>query len=126
MSSEDPEHPIESALVPAGGRGWLAARPGEQTVRILFAEPQTIRQIRLLFVDDEQERTQEFVLRWSSDRGTYREIVRQQYNFSPGGATCELEDYRVDLEGLTALDLTIVPDVRGRPARASVAELRLA
>ena len=39
---------------------------------------------RPVFQEDEQERTQEFVLRWSPDGGqSYREIVRQQYNFSP-------------------------------------------
>jgi hypothetical protein len=38
-------------------------------------------------------RTQEFVLRWSRDTGhSFREIVRQQWNFSPSGGTREVED----------------------------------
>src|SRR5438552_9305056 len=43
-------------------------------------------------------RTQEFVLRWrSEDDPGFREIVRQQWNFSPPQTTREIEDYQVDL-----------------------------
>jgi hypothetical protein len=127
VSSEDTKHPIESALVPNSGLSWRAAQPGKQTLRLVFDKPQKIRGIRLVFLEDEQERTQEFVLRWSSDSGhTYREIVRQQYNFSPPGTTQELEDYAVEIHGLTTLELTIVPDISERSAHASVAQLRLA
>jgi hypothetical protein len=52
--------------------------------------------------------------------------VRQQYNFSPAGATRESEDYEVALDGVTALELVITPDVSGGPARASLEWLRLA
>jgi hypothetical protein len=127
VTSEDPSHPIEAALVPATGSGWRAAQPGRQTVRLIFDEPQTIKRVRLLFQEDDQERRQEFVLRWSADGGkSYREIVRQQYNFSPPGTTRECEDYTVQLNALTTLELTIIPDVSGQPVRASLAELRLA
>ena len=57
---------------------------------------------------------------------TYREIVRQQYNFNPPGTTSELEDYTVDLSGVTGLELSITPDIGGSGARASLARLRLA
>ncbi len=127
ISSEDAAHPIESALIPNTGSGWRAAQPGKQTVRLLFDKPQKIRSIRLVFQENEQERTHEFVLRWSPDSGqSYREIARQQYNFSPPGTTRELEDYTVELDGLTTLELIIVPDIRGGSAYASVAQLRLA
>ena len=127
VTSEDAAHPIESALIPSVGPGWRAAQPGQQTVRLLFDEPQRVRHIRLLFQEDERQRTQQFVLRWSSDRGqSYREIVRQQYNFSPPGTTSECEDYTVDLDGVTALELSIVPDIGGGATRASLAELRIA
>jgi hypothetical protein len=81
----------------------------------------------LQFHEEERERTQEFVLRWSAEGGqSYREIVRQQYHFSPPDTTDELEDYAVELEGVKALELRIVPDISGGESRASLAQLRLA
>lgn len=125
VTSEDAGRSIESAL--HDGLGWRAAEPGEQTVRLLFDLPPRLRRIRLLFREDEEERTQEFVLRWSSDGGrTFREILRQQYHFSPPGTVVETEDYRVDLDRVTVLELSIVPSVSGGPARASLTQLRLA
>jgi len=127
VTSEDAAHPIESALIPSVGSGWRAEQPGQQTVRLLFDKPMRIRCIRLVFQENEQERTHEFVLRWSSDGGqSYQEIARQQYNFSPPDTTSEFEDYAVELDGLTELELSIVPDISGGCARASVAQLRLA
>ena len=35
VTSEDPEYPIESALLPGGTSGWRASGPGEQTIRLL-------------------------------------------------------------------------------------------
>ena len=126
LTSEDAANPIEAALVPGAGLGWRAAQAGEQTIRLLFAELQRVRRIQLLFHEDQQARTQEFVLRWSPDGQSYREIVRQQYNFSPPGVTREFEDYAVDLAGVTALELRIVSDISGGEARASVAQLCIA
>ena len=127
VTSEDTDHAIESALIPGAGSGWRAAQSGEQMIRLFFDEPLRLRHILLEFHEDEQERTQEFVLRWSPDRGqSYRELLRQQYNFSPPGTTVEVEDYVVDLNGVTALELRIVPDLRGGSVRASLAQLRLA
>lgn len=127
ITSEDVDYPIESALIPGAGPGWRAAQPGEQTIRLLFDKPRRLRRIHLVFQEDEQDRTQEFVLRWSPDGGqSYREIVRQQYNFSPPVAAREVEDYDIDLDGVTALELSIVPDISGGSARASLAQLRLA
>jgi hypothetical protein len=71
--------------------------------------------------------TQEFVLRWSPDGGrSYRDIVRQQFTFSPPGTTSETERYTVNLTGVTAIELTIVPDVSHRPVHASMRRLRMA
>jgi hypothetical protein len=127
LTSEDAEHPIESALTGNAGSGWCAQQPGKQTIRLLFDQPHRIRHIRLVFHEAERERTQEFVLRWSPDGGaSWREVVRQQYNFSPPDGSRELEDYSVDLDGLTVLELTIIPDISGGDARASLAQLRLA
>jgi hypothetical protein len=127
VTSEDAAHPVESALAGGPGGGWRAARPGEQVLRVLFDEPQSLRRILLLFEEEGRARTQEFVLRWSGDGGrTYREVVRQQYNFSPPSTAREAEDYRVELDGVTALELRIVPDVGGGDSRASLKQLRLA
>jgi len=127
LTSEDAAYPIEAALIPSAGSGWRAAQAGEQTIRLQFDEFQRVRRIQLVFQEDQQARTQEFVLRWSPDGGqSYREIVRQQYNFSPPGVTHEFEDYAVDLAGVAALELRIVPDISGGEARASLAQLRIA
>jgi hypothetical protein len=48
------------------------------------------------------------------------------YNFSPPGTTQEFEDYTLDLTGVSAFELRIVPDISGGEARASVNRLRLA
>jgi hypothetical protein len=86
VTSEDKTHPIESALVGGEKRGWRAAEPGPQTIRLLFDKPQRIKRIQLAFEETETKRTQECTLRWSRDGGqSYREIVRQQWNFSPLG-----------------------------------------
>ena len=127
LTSEDTEHMIESALVSNTGSGWRAQLPGKQTIRLLFDTPQRISRIQLVFQEDELERTQEFVLRWSRGHGEPpREIVRQQYNFSPPGNTRELEDYFVDLEAMTMLELRINPDISGGGVHASLESLRLA
>jgi hypothetical protein len=127
LTSEDAAHPIESAVIPGPGPGWRAARSGEQMIRILFDEPQRIKRIRLWFQEDEVARTHEFVLRWSSDGGrSYQDIVRQQYNFSPPVTTRELEEFSVDLDRVTTLELKIIPDIRGRNGRASVAQFYVA
>jgi hypothetical protein len=127
VTSEDKSHPIESALLTETGAGWRASHPGEQVIRLLFDRPQQIRFIKLLFVEDEIARTQEYVLRWSHNEGMpYQEILRQQYNFSPPDTIRESEVHAVGLDGLTALELSIVPDISGGDACASLACLRLA
>ena len=127
VTSEDAGHPIESALVHGSAPGWRAEGPGEQTIRLLFDEPAKLRGVRLVFREELEDRTQEFVLRWSADGGrTYREIVRQQYTFGPPGTAREIEEYAVELDGVTALELRIVPDIDGGDARASLERMQLA
>ncbi len=127
ITSEDAAFPIEAALVPGGTSGWRAAGPGKQTIRLLFATPQPLRRIWLNFLETRTGRTQEYVLRWSSDGGqSFREIVRQQWNFSPDGATSQTEDHHVDLPAVNLLELSIIPDTSGGNALASLAKLRLA
>ncbi len=126
VTSEEKDYPVESALVSGEMRGWRAASPGTQTIRLLFDQPQRLSRISLVFEETETERTQEFVLRWSPDGGrSFREIVRQQWNFSPLSTIREVEDYRVDLSDVTVLELVIVPDISRGTARASLKNLRL-
>ena len=126
ISSESQEHPIESALVEGSETGWQAALPGEQTLRLVFDQPQTIKHISLLFDEPEQSRTQEFVLLWRKDNEDFfREILRQQYHFSPPHSAQETESYTVDLKQLKALELRIIPDISGGAALAKLTRLRL-
>ena len=127
VSSEDPQHPVEGALVIGDDRGWRAGQAGPQTIRILFDRPVPVARMILSFIEPEVTRTQEFVIRWSADGGrSFRDVVRQQWNFSPIGSAREGEDYRVELSDVTVLELTIVPDVSGGAARASLAQWRIA
>jgi hypothetical protein len=130
VTSEDPRYPIEDALVPGRGPGWVAGGPGLQIVRLVFDEPRHVRRVWLHIAERTVGRTQEFVLRWgAADGQPTREVVRQQWVFSPTGSTHETEDYRVDLRDVTVLELAISPDVSGRDAsssRASLAEMRVA
>jgi hypothetical protein len=127
ITSESSEHPIEGALLSGTGRGWRAAKPGAQTIRLLFKKPQDINRVHLIFLESAIKRTQEYVLRGSNDEGqSWNEIVRQQWNFSPDGSMRETEDHTLALSGVTALELIITPDISGQRAFASLEKLRIA
>ena len=126
VTSEEEGFPVESALLLGETRGWRAASSGAQTLRLVFDQPQTLKHISLVFEEEQTERTQEFVLQWSADKGgPFREIIRQQWNFSPPNAIREVEEYQRKLFDVTVLELTIVPDVSGGTARASLKSMRL-
>lgn len=126
VTSEEAEFPIESALVLRDTAGWRAGLPGTQVIRLVFDQAQDLRRISLVFEEKQTSRTQEFVLRWSSDGGRkFQEILRQQWNFSPPATTRENEDYGVELSNVSALELVIVPDISGGTAHASMKSLRL-
>src|SRR5437870_7052146 len=126
ITSEEKDYPVESAFVLGEAQGWRAAEPGPQTIRLVFDQPQRLRRISLVFEERETARTQEFVVRWSSDGGSsFREIVRQQWNFSPPNTVCEIEEYQVELSNVTALELVIVPDISRGTTRASLKSLRV-
>jgi hypothetical protein len=125
VTSEEKEFPVEAALVLRETRGWRAAEPGPQTIRLLFDEPQMIKRIALVFEENETTRTQEFVLRWSpAGPERFRDIVRQQWNFSPPATVREVEEYRVHLSDVAVLELTIVPNISGGAVRGSLKSLR--
>jgi len=126
ITSEDSDYPIEAALLPNKGRGWRAGKPGTQTIRLLFKQPQNIHKIQLGFLESAATRTQEYVLRWSKNHGqTFQEIVRQQWNFSPDGSAIETEEHALALAGVTVLELVITPDISSQDTFASLEKLRL-
>lgn len=129
LTSEDPGFPLENALSlnpEHNEKGWQAGERGPQTITLSFAKPVRIRRIFLQFSEHEDERTQEFWLRYMTQTGIQQEIVRQQWNFSPKGSTQEIEDYTVDLEGVTRLELRIDPDLGREQVRASLHTWRVA
>ena len=126
ITSEDKDYPVESAFASVEAQGWRAAEAGTQTIRLVFDQPQRLKRISVVLEEKETGRTQEFVLRWSADGGnSFREIVRQQWNFSPPETIREVEEYQVELASVTVLELIIVPNVSGGSARASLKSLRL-
>jgi len=127
VTSEEPNFPIEAALARGKGPGWRASQKGQQIIRILFDQPRPLRRIRLEFSETEVERTQEFTLRWSAgSAGPSREIVRQQWSFSPRGSTSEVEDYHVSLDNVSVLELALKPDLTPGKEFATLAKWRLA
>jgi hypothetical protein len=126
VTSEAEGYPIESAFNFGAGPGWRAASPGKQRIRLTFDQAQSIRRIGLRFLEPEVTRSQEFTVRWSGGLNEpLKEIVRQQWNFSPDGSTMESEDYVVDLNAVSVLELTIDPDRGAGEAFATLAEWRL-
>jgi hypothetical protein len=129
VTSEDPGHAVDHAFDHQrgpGGSRWVAGEPGEQTVILAFDGPQTIRRVILEVEEHEVARTQEAQLAVSVDGGqTYRELVRQEFNFSPPGTTFEREDWEVTAEGVTHFRLWIRPDKGGKPCRGTITSLVL-
>jgi hypothetical protein len=129
ISSEDEQFPIEHALGKKGTTGWRAAETGPQLIRLHFDEPLNIKRLRLHFVDKTAERSQEFAV-YAGSGNELKEVVRQQWSFSPNGSTEEIEEYTVNLSGVTTLELRIDPDRSHDPkmsqAYASLQSLKLA
>lgn len=124
VTSEEAGSPLENALSP-DAKKWIAATPGEQTIRITFDEPQNISKIFLVFEETATARSQEFVLAWQqAGQPEWQEIVRQQFNFSPPGTTTETENLNVSLQRANALELLIVPE-RSGGGHASLSQLRI-
>ena len=129
ITSEDANLPIEHALGKTPTTGWRAARPGPQVIRLHFDAPQVVRRIQVHFIERQAERSQEFAV-YAGSAGQMREVVRQQWTFSPHGSTEEIEDYTVDLQRVTMLELRIDPDRSHDPKQsqhyASLQSLKLA
>jgi hypothetical protein len=129
VSSEDPRHPIDYAFDDKrgpGGSRWIAEQSGEQTLILAFDTPQTIRKILVEVEEPEISRTQELAVSISQDGGqTYRELIRQEYNFSPPGTTLEHEEWSIKADAISHLQLKIKPDKSGKAGRATLTTLAL-
>jgi hypothetical protein len=128
-SSEDPAHPIERIMDGCSGRGashWASARPNvTEEILLEFDEPQHIVHLAYEVEERDLERTQEVRIEVSSDGGqSYRQILVQEYNFSPRGSTYECETLGLDLRDTTHLRLIIVPNKSGS-GTATLTSLRL-
>ncbi len=114
VSSEAAGHPIENALVPAAAQGgaaiWQAAAPGPATITLRFDTPLAVTRVLLHFSEPRHERMQEWALAAVLADGTRRELLRQGWNFSPGGSTEQREEHALDLKQVSALTLSIDPD----------------
>ncbi|HEY5769399.1 MAG TPA: discoidin domain-containing protein [Terrimicrobium sp.] len=122
ITSEDPAHPIDNALK-EGGKGWRAGADGPQAIRMTFDSPQSISKIIVLFEENDSARTQEFTISWcASGSAEWREIVRQQFNFSPPGTSKEREEFNIPLKDAIGIELRIIPNMSGN-GRASLREL---
>ena len=87
-SSEDRAHPVEHLLDGHSGRGatcWTSARPDTiEHLVVEFDQPQTISLLVYGVEEAMRERTQEVRVELSADGArTYRQILVQEYNFSP-------------------------------------------
>jgi hypothetical protein len=126
LSSEDPEHPFEHALQAGAGAGWRAAAPGPQVIRLHFDQPQRIRRIRLQFREDQVERSQEFAIFAHTTGQPRKDVVRQQWTFSPGHSSLEQEDYSVDLQAVSTLELAIDPGRHDKQVFATLQSISIA
>jgi len=119
ITSEEVDHPIEHVFDGQRGSGtsrWRASQPGEQCLIINFDMPQTLHQLVLDIEEIDTARTQALLISVSLDGGhTYRDVVRQEYNFSPPGTTYERETWALNIDRVTHLAIRITPD-KGRHA----------
>ena len=74
VTSEEKDHPVESALILGEAKGWRAAEPGPQTIRLIFDRPQKLQRISLVFEDKETRRTQRICA--AMVFGTNRHVAR--------------------------------------------------
>jgi hypothetical protein len=129
ISSEETDHPIENAFDQhrgPGGTRWVAGEDGEQTVILAFDTPQPIGQVAVEFEERDVYRTQEIQVAVSNDGGvTYREVCRQEFNFSPDSTTFEREEWAITRKDITHLRLWIKPDKGGKACRATLTSLSL-
>jgi len=126
LSSEDPNYPFENALEADGMEPWKAEMPGLQHIKLSFDPPQSMKRIHLDFPEKEVERHQEIVLFACAGSDNHRkELVRQQWTFSPNGSTSETEDYYFDLKDVKSIELQIDPGRHDQQVIATLQSIRI-
>ncbi len=126
VTSEDAAHPIEHAFDQRGAPGgteWLAAVPGDQTITVSFDSPQAVSAVLVEVEDAHESRTQEIELSVASGDGPLTSVLRQEFHFSPSGATLERERWTLDRKDVREVRLVIRPNKGGGPARARLTTL---
>ena len=128
-TSEDPAHPVEHMLDGSSGMHatrWASARPNTTEELLLeFDEPQHIVHIAYEVEERTLERTQEIRIEVSSDNGKhFRQVLVQEYTFSPGGSTFQCETLSFDLREVSHLRLIVVPNKSGS-GTATLTSLKL-
>jgi F5/8 type C domain len=98
-SSEDPSHPVAHLIDGQVGRGatrWASRRANATEQIVLVFDHPRISRLSYEVEESAHERTQEIRLEVSTDLGrTYRQVLAQDYTFSPQGATFQHEDLRL-------------------------------
>lgn len=128
-SSEDPDHPVEHMFDGCSGRGatrWMSARcDATEQIVIAFTYPVNISRMAFEVEETLVGRTQEVRVEYSADAGrTYRQVLVQEYTFSPQGSTCQQENLALELRDVTHLRLIIVPN-KGGSGKATITSLQL-
>ena len=132
FTSEDGCHPVDNLVDGSRGRGssqWIAGTSGQQVLIFNFDTPQHITEIVYEIEETKDTRTQEILLEASGAAADkYRELVRQEYNFSPSGSTFQKEVVTVKIPVTTSIKMTIKPDKGNASFKAKLnyIEFRLA
>ncbi len=126
VTSEAAQHPVDHLFDASGGPGgtrWIAGADGEQTLVLAFDTPQTIRAIGIEAEEPSATRTNVLSISLSEDGGrTYRERIRQEFNFSPG-TTFEREEWSMPADRVSHIRIVIQPDKGHAPHRATLTSL---
>ena len=128
-SSEDPLFPVENIIDTSTGPGspkWCAAAVSTNEEIVLeFDQPQSFGRLVFEVEENEYERIQEITIEASYDRGrSFRQLHRQEFSFSPHGATFEREDLNLTVRNISHLRCVFIPNKQGS-GRACLTTLQL-
>lgn len=126
VTSEEKEFPVESALLAGETCGWRAASPGTQTIRLVFDELQKLKHISLISRKNKRSARKNSScdgLRIKGNR--FEKLCASSGTSAHPTQFARTEEYQLELSGVTVLELTIVPDVGGGTAHASLKSMRL-